>query len=49
LVNGEFYELDGKSNKMVYIPEGFAHGFSFRRQHFSYKCTAGYNKESEEV
>jgi dTDP-4-dehydrorhamnose 3,5-epimerase-like enzyme len=20
--------LDGKSNKMVYIPEGFAHGFS---------------------
>jgi dTDP-4-dehydrorhamnose 3,5-epimerase len=45
----EFYELDGKSNKMVYIPEGFAHGFSLEDSIFSYKCTAGYNKESEEV
>lgn len=44
----EFYELDGKSNKMVYIPEGFAHGFlALEDSIFSYKCTAGYNKESE--
>jgi dTDP-4-dehydrorhamnose 3,5-epimerase len=40
--------LDGKSNKMVYIPEGFAHGFlALEDSIFSYKCTAGYNKESE--
>jgi dTDP-4-dehydrorhamnose 3,5-epimerase len=37
LVNGEFYELDGKSNKMVYIPRGFAHGFSLEDSIFSYK------------
>lgn len=44
----EFYELDGTSNKMVYIPEGFAHGFlALEDSIFSYKCTAGYNKESE--
>jgi dTDP-4-dehydrorhamnose 3,5-epimerase len=44
----EFYELDGKSNKMVYIPGGFAHGFlALEDSVFSYKCTAGYNKESE--
>jgi dTDP-4-dehydrorhamnose 3,5-epimerase len=44
----EFYELDGKTNKMVYIPEGFAHGFlAVEDSIFSYKCTAGYNKESE--
>jgi dTDP-4-dehydrorhamnose 3,5-epimerase len=44
----EFYELDGKINKMVYIPEGFAHGFlALEDSIFSYKCTAGYNKESE--
>jgi dTDP-4-dehydrorhamnose 3,5-epimerase len=44
----EFYELDGKSNKMVYIPGGFAHGFlALEDSIFSYKCTAGYNKESE--
>lgn len=44
----EFFELDGKSNKMVYIPTGFAHGFvALEDSIFSYKCTAGYNKASE--
>jgi dTDP-4-dehydrorhamnose 3,5-epimerase len=44
----EFYELDGKSNTMVYIPTGFAHGFlALEDSIFSYKCTAGYNKASE--
>lgn len=44
----EFYDLDGKTNKMVYIPTGFAHGFlALEDSIFSYKCTAGYNKESE--
>jgi dTDP-4-dehydrorhamnose 3,5-epimerase len=44
----EFYDLDAKSNKMVYIPTGFAHGFlALEDSIFSYKCTAGYNKESE--
>lgn len=44
----EFFELDGKSNKMVYIPEGFAHGFlALEDSIFSYKCTKGYNKASE--
>jgi dTDP-4-dehydrorhamnose 3,5-epimerase len=34
---------------MVYIPEGFAHGFlALEDSIFLYKCTAGY-KESEEV
>lgn len=44
----EFYELDGKTNKMVYIPEGFAHGFlALEDSVFSYKCTTGYHKQSE--
>lgn len=44
----EFYELDAKTNKMVYIPTGFAHGFlALEDSIFSYKCTVGYNKESE--
>ncbi len=44
----EFFELDGESNKMVYIPVGFAHGFlALEDSIFSYKCTAGYNKASE--
>lgn len=44
----EFYDLDAKSNKMVYIPTGFAHGFlALEDSIFSYKCTTGYNKESE--
>lgn len=44
----EFYDLDAITNKMVYIPTGFAHGFlALEESIFSYKCTAGYNKESE--
>ncbi len=44
----EFFELDGESNTMVYIPEGFAHGFlALEDSIFSYKCTKGYHKESE--
>lgn len=44
----EFYELDGERNNMVYIPEGFAHGFlALEDSIFSYKCTASYNKEAE--
>ena len=44
----EFYDLDAKTNKMVYIPTGFAHGFlALEDSIFSYKFTAGYNKESE--
>jgi len=44
----ELYDLDAKTNKMVYIPTGFAHGFlALEDSIFSYKCTAGYNKESE--
>lgn len=44
----EFFELDGESNTMVYIPEGFAHGFlALEDSIFSYKCTAGYHKASE--
>lgn len=44
----EFFDLDGETNTMVYIPEGFAHGFlALEDSIFSYKCTAGYHKASE--
>jgi dTDP-4-dehydrorhamnose 3,5-epimerase len=44
----EFFDLSGLENKMVYIPEGFAHGFlALEDSVFSYKCTRGYNKSSE--
>ncbi|MFY8005218.1 MAG: dTDP-4-dehydrorhamnose 3,5-epimerase [Chitinophagaceae bacterium] len=44
----EFYELDSTVHRMVYIPEGFAHGFvALEDSIFSYKCTNIYNKESE--
>lgn len=44
----EFFELDAISNRMVYIPVGFAHGFlALEDSIFSYKCTAGYHKASE--
>ncbi|UJP65791.1 dTDP-4-dehydrorhamnose 3,5-epimerase [Mongoliitalea daihaiensis] len=40
--------LDATLHNMVYIPEGFAHGFSVLEDAvFSYKCTEYYNKESE--
>jgi len=40
--------LDAKVNNMLYVPEGFAHGFSALEESiFSYKCTAMYHKASE--
>jgi dTDP-4-dehydrorhamnose 3,5-epimerase len=42
-------ELDDESKKQLWIPPGFAHGFSVVSETaiFSYKCTALYNKQSE--
>ena len=40
--------LSSKTNNMLLIPEGFAHGFSALEDSiFSYKCSNVYNKESE--
>lgn len=47
---GEWYSavLDGKRQNMMYVPEGFAHGFyTIEDAVFSYMCTGEYNKESE--
>ncbi len=43
-------ELTEKNKWMMYIPEGFAHGFATLEDNtvFSYKCTAFYNKASED-
>jgi dTDP-4-dehydrorhamnose 3,5-epimerase len=43
-------ELSGKNKWMMYIPEGFAHGFLTLEDNtvFSYKCTNFYNKASED-
>jgi dTDP-4-dehydrorhamnose 3,5-epimerase len=41
-------ELDAKLHNMLYIPKGFAHGFSVLEDAvFSYKCSNYYDKESE--
>ena len=42
-------ELSGDNKKMLYIPEGFAHGFLTLEDQtiFSYKCTDFYNPELE--
>ena len=42
-------ELSFENKKMLWIPEGFAHGFAALENDtiFSYKCTNYYNKESE--
>lgn len=41
-------ELDSENQKMLYIPEGFAHGYlTLAETLFFYKCTNFYNKESE--
>ncbi len=42
-------KLSAENNLQLYIPRGFAHGFSVlsERAVFSYKCDNGYNKESE--
>lgn len=43
-------ELTEENKMMMYIPEGFAHGFLTLRDNtiFSYKCTNIYNKASED-
>lgn len=42
-------ELSGENHKQIWIPPGFAHGFSVLSDEavFSYKCTAKYDKPSE--
>jgi dTDP-4-dehydrorhamnose 3,5-epimerase len=40
--------LDGETNNLLYIPQGFAHGFSVLEDAiFTYKCSDYYNKASE--
>ncbi|HEY8402004.1 MAG TPA: dTDP-4-dehydrorhamnose 3,5-epimerase [Cytophagaceae bacterium] len=40
--------LDSRINNMLYIPEGFAHGFAALEESIvMYKCTNLYNKSSE--
>ncbi|GAB2613137.1 dTDP-4-dehydrorhamnose 3,5-epimerase [Emticicia sediminis] len=44
----EKFILDATLQNMVYVPEGFAHGFAALEDSiFSYKCTNNYNKASE--
>lgn len=42
-------ELSGGNHKQIWIPPGFAHGFSVLSDEaiFSYKCTAFYSKKDE--
>lgn len=42
-------ELDGASKKQLFIPRGFAHGFSVLSETavFSYKCDNVYHRDSE--
>ena len=42
-------ELSGENKKQLFIPAGFAHGFSVlsEKATISYKCDAFYSKESE--
>jgi dTDP-4-dehydrorhamnose 3,5-epimerase len=42
-------ELSGENKKQLYIPRGFAHGFSVLEDNtiFCYKCDNFYNKQSE--
>lgn len=40
--------LDGERNNLLYVPQGFAHGFSVLEDAiFTYKCSNYYNKSSE--
>ncbi|WP_373496650.1 dTDP-4-dehydrorhamnose 3,5-epimerase [Aquiflexum sp.] len=40
--------LDDVQHNMLYVPEGFAHGFSVLEDAvFAYRCSSYYNKESE--
>lgn len=42
------FEVNDKLKNMVYIPEGFAHGFlALEDTIFCYKCTSSYNKGAE--
>ncbi len=49
---GKYYgmELSAENKHMMYIPEGFAHGFLTLQNNtiFSYKCTNYYDKASED-
>ena len=44
-------ELSGVNHRMLWVPEGFAHGFAVLEDatHFLYKCTAAYAPEHEQV
>lgn len=43
-----FTMLDSTRNNLMYVPTGFAHGFSVLEDSiFAYKCSNYYNKESE--
>ena len=44
-------KLSAENHRMLWVPPGFAHGFLTLEDHtiFSYKCTAYYNKESEDA
>lgn len=48
---GQHYSLilSEQNNTMIWIPEGFAHGFATLEDNtlFSYKCTGVYDKKSE--
>ncbi len=48
---GQYFgiELNGESKKQLFIPRGFAHGFSVLSETatFSYKCDNVYNRETE--
>lgn len=50
---GQYFKimLSAKNKTMIYIPEGFAHGFLTLEDNtiFSYKCTNFFNKESEDA
>jgi dTDP-4-dehydrorhamnose 3,5-epimerase len=42
------FELSGENKTMLYVPPGFAHGFSTLEDAvFIYKCTDVYNKQAE--
>ena len=44
----ESFLLTGENKKMVYVPDGFAHGFvTLEDAIFTYKCTNVYDKASE--
>lgn len=45
----EAIEISGENKKMIWIPEGFAHGFLVLEDDtiFQYKCTEYYDKSSE--